>query len=658
MAKTISELTTEATIIRTEADAGDNTASRVGTMFQDIIDYLGTLNTSSDSEDEGGSGGGGGGVSLNEPLSSINNMARTPGSENKILVYQNGVWTYGDYGGGSTPTSGVTWGALGASTTEQIHLSHLTGALNSCSFWGQNPVNGVVAGNMINVGSIKMKNDNNDEFLIDVDDSGNLRFNGNIYATGGVSALGNNGSGGGGGGGSIVSWIQHVDSGTKIATVTIDGTTTEVYAPTSGGSGGATSLGVLSDVTLNSPSNRQYLKYNGSKWINSSFSPLITGLNAIAGNYTGLYLLQATNGVWSLTEYTQPSSGTTVFVVGTGNAVINAEVSNNILTLTKGTVLTSIPVASANTLGGIKVGSNLAISNGILSVNGNGLSVTNATNATNAARLSGDDSYSAWGQVYWKNGVPKSLNGNLTGVADIYMNYKDSTATDIPPHAIEMSNGSTLRIKASTGTATYQGTAIATVLLNQNNQLSFGYGARLNNFQTDIQGGSMITFATSAIEGVGDSRLNVGQFTKAGQFYVIQGTEGIRIGDGVIKWDSTHNALYVEKTGGGVANFYALGGVSALGFSGGSTGSVTVDDLTCESLVADEITAPDDTWYVNINKFYHNGEMEASNVSASKFYISPNPFTPSGTNCILYAKKVNNVNRLYFYNGSSEIQIA
>ena len=42
-------------------------------------------------------------------------------------------------------------------------------------------------------------------------------------------------SGGGGGGGSSVSWNQIQQSGTKIAEVTINGTTQDVYAPSGGG---------------------------------------------------------------------------------------------------------------------------------------------------------------------------------------------------------------------------------------------------------------------------------------------------------------------------------------------------------------------------------------------------------------------------------------
>ena len=44
--------------------------------------------------------------------------------------------------------------------------------------------------------------------------------------------------GGGGGGGSVVSFTQVLSSGTKIGIITIDGTSTDIYAPTGGGGGG------------------------------------------------------------------------------------------------------------------------------------------------------------------------------------------------------------------------------------------------------------------------------------------------------------------------------------------------------------------------------------------------------------------------------------
>ena len=44
--------------------------------------------------------------------------------------------------------------------------------------------------------------------------------------------------GGGGGGGSVVSFTQVLSSGTKIGIITIDGTSTDIYAPSGGGGGG------------------------------------------------------------------------------------------------------------------------------------------------------------------------------------------------------------------------------------------------------------------------------------------------------------------------------------------------------------------------------------------------------------------------------------
>ena len=58
----------------------------------------------------------------------------------------------------------------------------------------------------------------------------------------------------------------------------------------------------------------------------------------------------------------------------------------------------------------------------------------------------------------------------------------------------------------------------------------------------------------------------------SGRIY-LNASNGVRIGNGVLKWDSYNNALKVEKYDGTTANFYATGGVSALGV--GTGGSVT-----------------------------------------------------------------------------------
>lgn len=44
---------------------------------------------------------------------------------------------------------------------------------------------------------------------------------------------------------------------------------------------------------------------------------------------------------------------------------------------------------------------------------------TNAGYANSAGRLSGDSSYTAWGQSFWSSGTPNSISGNMSGVGDI-----------------------------------------------------------------------------------------------------------------------------------------------------------------------------------------------------------------------------------------------
>lgn len=85
-----------------------------------------------------------------------------------------------------------------------------------------------------------------------------LKFNGSKWVNAAES-----------GGGSNVSWNQILQSGTQIASITINGLSYTVYAPTP-----VTNLNGLSDVTLVNPSNNQVLQYNSSisKWENKSIS--------------------------------------------------------------------------------------------------------------------------------------------------------------------------------------------------------------------------------------------------------------------------------------------------------------------------------------------------------------------------------------------------
>ena len=68
-----------------------------------------------------------------------------------------------------------------------------------------------------------------------------------LWAEGWMAEGGVGSSGGGGGGGSTVSVTQILTSGTSIATITVDGVATTLFAPSGGGGGSSVSWGTTSD---------------------------------------------------------------------------------------------------------------------------------------------------------------------------------------------------------------------------------------------------------------------------------------------------------------------------------------------------------------------------------------------------------------------------
>ena len=68
--------------------------------------------------------------------------------------------------------------------------------------------------------------------------------------------------------GSVVSVTQTLSSGTKIGSISVDGTNTDLFAPQGGG--GASSLSDLSDTSISSPSSGDVLVHDGAKWVNDT----------------------------------------------------------------------------------------------------------------------------------------------------------------------------------------------------------------------------------------------------------------------------------------------------------------------------------------------------------------------------------------------------
>ena len=172
---------------------------------------------------------------------------------------------------------------------------------------------------------------------------------------------------------------------------------------------------------------------------------------------------------------------------------------------------------------------------------------------------------------------------------------------------IIIDNGYAIRFKDSSGDKKN------VLTLNSSNQLAIGYNTRQMRYVTDIQG-DPITFATNnGTTGGTDNRLEVGEFSSAGRFWIKQGTQGLRIGNGLLTWDSANNALKVSDAWGNSANLYALGGVSALGFSS-SGGTSSINSLT----VNDSILVKD---YAGNSKKALSVALAASASEASRLII-------------------------------------
>ena len=95
VAKPISVLRQEADTIHEANTRGENTQVRVGGLFQDIVDWL-AVNVPDTF------------VTLMTPLAEINNAQLGAPSNGQGLVYNNGHWQYGDFGGGGG-TDTVDW---------------------------------------------------------------------------------------------------------------------------------------------------------------------------------------------------------------------------------------------------------------------------------------------------------------------------------------------------------------------------------------------------------------------------------------------------------------------------------------------------------------------------------------------------------------------
>ena len=131
--------------------------------------------------------------------------------------------------------------------------------------------------------------------------------------------------------------------------------------------------------------------------------------------------------------------------------------------------------------------------------------------------------------------------------------------------SITINNGQSVNFKDAGGTPRN------VVTLNSSNSFALGYGTRKAGYVTDIQGAAASTAANTATAiqfkvGLTEAGIIGMKILKDGTVHIPTSSPGLRIGDALLTWDSANNALKLSAiNGSGSVNFYATGGVSALG---------------------------------------------------------------------------------------------
>lgn len=443
------------------------------------------------------------------------------------------------------------------------------------------------------------------------------------------------------------------------------GTWTEQYlsslGQSAGGSSGASALVDLTDVAISSPTDGQVLTYDANlgKWVNRAAGGGGSGISmsdvwdAMGGStseqinkshltdalanyvtssdisdmatetwcnnrfltsetYTGTVTsvrVRATSPVQSSVSTAQTASLDTTISLSDGygdsknpygsktkNYVLASPAGANGMPSFRALVAADIPDLSGTYLTSAAI-SDMATKTWVNSQNFlKSITYSMVTNALGYTPVNSSTTW--WGQSI-SNG---SVSGNISNARNITMSGY-----------IFMDNNTSLQMKDNNGNQTIL------LTLNTGNTFALGYGPRTSGYTTDIQGKDIIFVVSQS------SRLEAMSISNTGNVYIRQGAQGLRIGDGLITWDSDNNALKVTKHDGTAINMYSLGGLSALGAWTGSNGDITVTGVTAtgniqgaDLVATTKVTSPkfyfDSSRYLYLDgttlKFNNNGTIK------------------------------------------------
>lgn len=513
-----------------------------------------------------GSGGSGSSGSFNQVLQKLNNMLMPSG---KSYLYYNG--------------SGFEWkspdGSTGGGTAD----------LSEYSWWGRkfDPASKMITGEMSAVTSIEFQSKGTTiRKKLYLDENGDLCFNGNLYATGGITALGSGGGTSGGSGGSTTGGIRIKRNGSTLKD--------------SNGN-------VLSCTSIN-------FKY-GENWnstpilINSD-NEISVDLSVVANNGNGSsssssYPLTIYNGSsntdyitydGSSSAYLKFKNGFSISKVGLGYEIsVSGGGSGSSGRIKKIKLFNShseysfetIELGSADTIG-FMAGDNVTL----------GSVVKEYTNVIKISATGGSSGGSSGGSVSWENvtGKPStftpSSHTHSTSEISGLNSYVKGTKVSNASAADRLANARTIWGQSFNGTGNinghlYMGTAggdsiqlymnNGNMLDRTNNTLHIGYGLKESSDGEISLDAYRTVVYTDNMSRHYDFKSNVFDVN----------TNAIHFGSGAsggkISWDRVNNAFKIE------GNVYATGGITALGVSNSATTSNNLD-FTFKSVTAGSAT--------------------------------------------------------------------
>lgn len=575
-----------------------------------------------------GSGGSGSSGSFNQVLQHLNNLLMPSG---KSYLYYNG--------------SGFEWkspdGSTGGGTTD----------LSEYSWWGRkfDPSGAspkAITGEMSSVTGIEFQSTKGETVIrkkLYLDENGDLCFNGNLYATGGITALGVGTTTGGGSGVSLGTLLTKLNTDNPFPTnngqvLTYDGSNFVWKSPT--GSSGGSSSNRYSFTIYNGSSNTDFITYDGSSAaylrFKSGFSISKTGLGyeISASGGSGVTLnptMDAMNNHLDKTKYGTPQflywDGSTytwkdeseISGSGSSSRIDTIKLFNSL-----GNEFDSVNLGSGNTIGFMQ-GDNVTLQAivkdhiNVIKISAEGGSSTGGGSVDLSSYLTKTEASITY--------ASKSHSHSVSDIPDFTENVKTTKVNNAAnaDKATQLANPRLIWGQSFNGTGDINGNLKmgsagggsiqlwmngGNMLDRTDNTLHIGYGLKASSDGEINLDANVTKIYTDNYSKHYDFKSNVFD-VNSNQIHFGSETNG-----GRISWDAANNAFKIE------GNVYATGGITALGVSNNATTSNNVD-FTFKSVTANTFNVMDsiklsDT--LNLNRDGNDLYLASTDV-ASPSYI-------------------------------------